>query len=124
MSSNAPVRHPDALDRGLEHENIDTYVHDTTLDIGLALDRSRVCLAAYDDRNSPPSDSGDGRNEKCITRQIHVRPLSASVQIPLAAVLSVRRRLIYALSMEGPKGALVALQHLLEGGMAYPRNRI
>ncbi|AAV46811.1 unknown [Haloarcula marismortui ATCC 43049] len=42
----------DALDRGLEHENIDTYVHDTTLDIGLALDRSRVCLAAYDDRNN------------------------------------------------------------------------
>ncbi|KOX93697.1 helix-turn-helix transcriptional regulator [Haloarcula rubripromontorii] len=42
----------DALERGLEHENITTYVHDTALDIGLALDRSRVCLAAYDDRNN------------------------------------------------------------------------
>ena len=42
----------DALERSVEHENIDTYVHDTPLDIGLALDRSRVCLAAYDDRNN------------------------------------------------------------------------
>ena len=42
----------DALERSVEHRNIDTYVHDTPLDIGLALDRSRVCLAAYDDRNN------------------------------------------------------------------------
>jgi predicted transcriptional regulator len=42
----------DALQRSVEHENVDTYVHDAPLDIGLALDRSRVCLAAYDDRNN------------------------------------------------------------------------
>ncbi|WP_336336837.1 helix-turn-helix transcriptional regulator [Haloarcula brevis] len=42
----------DALERSVEHENIDTYVHESPLDIGLALDRSRVCLAAYDDRNN------------------------------------------------------------------------
>lgn len=42
----------DALQRSVEHENIDTYVHETPLDVGLALDRSRVCLAAYDDRNN------------------------------------------------------------------------
>jgi predicted transcriptional regulator len=41
-----------ALERSVEHENIQTHVHDTPLDIGLALDRSRVCLAAYDDRNN------------------------------------------------------------------------
>jgi predicted transcriptional regulator len=42
----------DALERSVEHENIDTYVHDSPLDIGLALDRSRVCVVAYDDRNN------------------------------------------------------------------------
>ncbi|MBV0901367.1 helix-turn-helix transcriptional regulator [Haloarcula salina] len=43
---------PTALERSLEHEYITTYVHEAPLDIGLALDASRVCLAAYDDRNN------------------------------------------------------------------------
>lgn len=41
-----------ALERSIEHESISTYVYEEPLDIGLAIDSSRVCLAGYDERNN------------------------------------------------------------------------
>jgi predicted transcriptional regulator len=42
----------DALQRGLDHENIELYVHETPLDFGLVVDDRGCCLGAYDDANN------------------------------------------------------------------------
>ena len=79
----------DALERSVEHENIDTYVHESPLDVGLALDRSRVCLAAYDDRNNIRAlAESDAEAVYQWTETVFDRYRARSQ--PLAAVLSVQ----------------------------------
>ena len=40
------------LEFGASHEQIDIYIHETPLSIGMALDDERCCLIAYDDTNN------------------------------------------------------------------------
>ncbi|WP_324756637.1 helix-turn-helix transcriptional regulator [Haloarcula sp. GH36] len=40
------------LERGIDHESIEFYVHESSLDFGLVVDDRGCCLGAYDDRNN------------------------------------------------------------------------
>lgn len=42
-------RHEPQLDMAVTHDGVDVFVHESTLPVGLAFDRSRCCLIAYDD---------------------------------------------------------------------------
>jgi predicted transcriptional regulator len=42
-------RHEPELDVAVTHDGVDVFVHESTLPVGVAFDRSRCCLIAYDD---------------------------------------------------------------------------